>query len=176
MISIPYALWLMPDSHTREILVEHMSPLASALAGPSFTPHLTLASGQCSHLSWLMERRPPARLTSGSLSIPIQKLALSENYFQAFAFDLTMTTALQQLHEQAVASFGAKREWRPHVSLAYTNAGEAQKLAVWEAFNFPLQALVFDRCEIWLPDVKKGWQAVALWQPLDKRISSDSGH
>ena len=117
-----YSVWLLPSSEVSLSLQKVIEDLAVRYGGPSFEPHITVASGIEGPLEnvihtveTIAEQFQPFMLTSTEVSF-------STTYFQSVLLRIQSGASLLELNVALKEKAGVPNElYMPHISLMYGN-------------------------------------------------------
>lgn len=132
-IDAGFGLWLCADNPVTERLSAEIAVLAGRFGGPTFPPHLTLATGFGS-LGAAVEAAGDAALELDGIELRFSRVESTTEYHRALYLRCDEHAVLSACHERLVQrSQRPDRPFIPHVSLFYGDLAARGAEALAEA-------------------------------------------
>jgi len=124
-----FALWLIPESRTLDLLAGVIDTLGELYNGPRFAPHVTLLGRFNGEASRLIAQLRTLGRNARALDLEISGWGASDDYFRCLYLKLAPTAPLEELRRRCASLAGVAPEtpYHPHISLFYGRLPEADK-------------------------------------------------
>ena len=144
------SFWLIPSDEDRAYFQEIINTLAQEYDAPSFTPHVTIYSGE-----YATEESPTALIEKAiqevqSFSLKIDKLLYTDEYTKSFFVQFHPSSILSQISETLRNSSQMPSEFalNPHLSLIYKHLNEVIKQGLMTRLSLPKSEVLFDEVQV----------------------------
>lgn len=165
----PHSIWLCPTATANQHLQNTIDDIADQEGTPSFAPHVTLLGDIVAAPRHTESLCRLAFAQTAVVDARIEGLAMTNQFFMSLFADLDVPSYLHDLRRTLADRLGldVAPDFRPHLSLAYGLARDAQARqftrttpAVSQGQNLLLDTVVIASSSSTLP--------INLWKPLLK--------
>lgn len=170
------SFWLIPIEPSRSFYQTTIDDLAQRYDAPSFTPHVTLYSGEYSCDTPIDRLVETAIQTIHPLSLTIDRVRYSQQFTKTLFVQFHPDPRLKQLSErlrstslspQESSSDASNFVLDPHLSLIYRSLSDSEKQHIAETLNLPESELWFDEISaIATPTKTQTREDVERWNVL----------
>ena len=140
------SFWLIPSEEDRAYFQGLINTLAQKYDAPTFTPHVTIYSGE-----YAPEESPTAlieKATQGvqGFSLRVDKLLYTDEYTKTFFVQFNPSLSLSQISETLRNSSQKPSDFalNPHLSLIYKHLSEVIKQGLMTNLSLPRSEIFFD--------------------------------
>jgi 2'-5' RNA ligase len=173
---VKISFWLIPAEPSRGFYQTIVHDLAQRYDAPSFTPHVTLYSGEYSRDISIDDLIETAIQTIHPLSLKIDRVRYSQRFTKTLFVQFCPHPRLNQLSEslrstslssQESSSDASNFVLDPHLSLIYGSLSDSEKQHLAETLDIPKSELWFDEIRaIATPTKTQTREDVERWNVL----------
>ncbi len=167
MTDLNYSLWLMPEGALQDTLAALIQQVAQQYATPAFPAHTTLLGNVRGSEQQIRAKTQQLGTSFSPFPITLTEVDTTPEYYRALFIRVALSNELARLYEQArnIFQFSPPTEYRPHLSLLYSDLSQAQKDHIIASIQPQLQDLphTFTANTLHLYTTEG---PIATWQPI----------
>ncbi|MGB5962564.1 MAG: cyclic phosphodiesterase-like protein [Coleofasciculaceae cyanobacterium] len=143
------SFWLIPGREDLAYFQEIIDTLAQEYNAPTFTPHVTIYSGE-----YALEQLPSiieqATQEIKSLSLSVEQVLYTEEFTKSLFVQFYQSSTLSQISEtlRSCAKIPSKFTLNPHLSLIYQHLTEDIKKELITKINLPKSEVFFNEVRV----------------------------
>jgi hypothetical protein len=163
------AFWLIPAQEDLDYFQEIIDTLAKEYKAPSFTPHLTIYSGEYESAESLDILIEQATLGITSLSLSVEQVLYTQEFTKSLFVQFHQNSTLSQISEtlSSCAKISSKFTLNPHLSLIYQYLTEEIKKKLITKISLPKSEILFNEVRvISTPSKVETREDVEVWKLL----------
>ncbi len=140
------AFWLIPSAEDRIFFQETIDTLAREYDAPTFTPHVTIYSGEYAPDESLAEHIEKATQGVQSFSLIVDKLLYTDLFTKTLFVQFQPSAILSQISETLRLSSRQPSDFslNPHLSLIYQHLSEEIKKNLTTSMSLPKTEVFFN--------------------------------
>ena len=165
-----YALWLLPDENTSNILAEFIKTLGERFGGPRFTPHITVFGRISGEENVLSNKVLELSRKLQNFKVRPKELTGESYYFRSFYIALNQSAELIRIGQIASELLQTKLSpnYRPHLSLLYGNQIRKHRDSLKNELSASIPTeFIIDRLQLVRLQVSVAdWQAITTCELL----------
>lgn len=140
------SFWLIPAKEEREFFQKIIDTLAQEYNAPTFTPHVTIYSGEYPSDELLNELIEKAIEKVKSFSLKVDKLSYTNSFTKTLFVQFHQNPILVEISETLRCSSKKSTEFvlNPHLSLIYQYLNEETKKNLTNSIILPKSEFLFD--------------------------------
>jgi hypothetical protein len=129
MPELDYSLWLMPEDTLQTTLTALITDIAKQHNAFAFPAHITLLGNVHGTEQQVLAHAQELATSTTSFPVTLTEVDTTPEFYRALFIRVTLSTELTQFYEHArqIFQFDPQREYRPHLSLLYSNLSHGQK-------------------------------------------------
>jgi 2'-5' RNA ligase len=161
--------WLIPSQEDRAFFQDIIDSLAQEYDAPSFTPHVTIYSGNSAPDESPAELIEKAIQGVQSFSLRVDQLLYSEEFTKSLFVQFHPSSILSRISHSLQSSSKNPSDYalNPHLSLIYKQMSEVTKKNLTAALSLPKSEVVFDEVSaISSPERTQGREDVESWKVI----------
>ncbi len=163
------AFWLIPSSEDLAYFQEIINTLAQEYDAPTFTPHVTIYSGEYKADQSLLSIIEQATQGIKSLRLSVDKLLYTEEFTKSLFLQFHKNSTLSQISEtlDICAKISSKFTLNPHLSLIYQHLAEDIKQKLITKISLTKSEVLFNEVRvISTPSKVETREDVEVWKLL----------
>jgi 2'-5' RNA ligase len=143
------SFWLIPSAEDKAFFQKIIDTLAQEYDAPSFTPHVTIYSGEYAVDESPFELIENATQKVQSFSLKVDKLLYTEEFTKTLFVQFHQNTILNKISETIRYSSQKQSNFalNPHLSLIYKHLSEEIKKNVITSIRLPKSEVFFDEVQ-----------------------------
>lgn len=159
------SFWLIPAKEQREFFQKIINTLAQEYDAPTFTPHVTIYSGEYASKESLDELIKKAIKEVKSFSLKVDKLSHTDSFTKTLFVQFHHNPILVDISETLRCSSkkSSKFVLNPHLSLIYQYLSEETKKNL-------TNSIILSKSEFWFDEVR----AISTPEKVEKREDVDN--
>jgi len=166
-----FSVFLVPAADDRRWAEGVIGELSTRYDAPLFEPHVTVYGGSYteeSELEPLRRALAEAAAATGSITLRVTGLQVTEEYFRTLFVAFEEEPRLRRLHEMVKGAVADDSGYVlvPHLSLLYADMPLAAKEMAARTVSLDREEMRFDEVKIVAPDPVTGWSDARRWQTL----------
>ena len=161
--------WLIPSQEDRAFFQDIIDSLAQEYDAPSFTPHVTIYSGNSTPDESPAELIEKAIQGVQSFNLRVDQLLYSEEYTKSLFVQFHPSSILSRISQSLRSSSKNPSDYalNPHLSLIYKQMSEVTKKNLIASLSLPKSEVVFDEVSaISSPERTQGREDVESWKVI----------
>lgn len=163
------SFWLIPAKEEREFFQKIIDNLAQEYDAPTFTPHVTIYSGEYASDEFLDELIEKAIEKVKSFSLKVDKLSYTDSFTKTLFVQFHHNPILVDISETLRRSSEKLSEFvlNPHLSLIYQYLSQENKKNLINSIILPKSEFLFDEVRaISTPEKVEKRENVDNWQEI----------
>lgn len=163
------SFWLIPSREDLAYFQEIINTFAKAYDAPTFTPHVTIFSGEYESETSLECIVEQATQGIKSLSLRVEQVLYTEEFTKSLFVQFQQNSTLSQICEtlRSYAKIPSKFTLNPHLSLIYQNLNEDSKKKLITQISLPKSEVLFNEVRvISTPNQVATREDVEMWKLL----------
>ncbi|NES21644.1 MAG: cyclic phosphodiesterase-like protein [Symploca sp. SIO3E6] len=172
MVNTKISFWLIPSKEDRAFFQRIIDNLAQEYDAPSFTPHVTIYSGE-----YTPDDNPVALIEESikevkSFSLKVENLGYTEEFTKTLFVQFLPCATLSHISENIRSSSSKPSNYilNPHLSLIYRQLNKTIKKNLTDSLSLNKSDVLFDEVQaISTPALIKTKEDVASWQTICTR-------
>lgn len=144
------SFWLVPQAEERTYFQEIIDTLAQEYDAPTFTPHVTIYSGEYSSEASLESMLEQATQGIKSLSLSVEQVLYTEEFTKSLFVQFYQSSTLSHISDtlRSCAKIPSKFTLNPHLSLIYQNLNEDSKKKLITQISLPKSEVLFNEVRV----------------------------
>ena len=166
------SFWLIPSDEDRAYFQGIINTLAQKYDAPTFTPHVTIYSGEYAPEESLTALIEKATQGVQDFSLRVDKLLYTDEYTKTFFVQFHPSSILIQISETLRNSSQKPSDFalNPHLSLIYKHLSEVIKQGLMTNLSLPRSEIFFDEVQaIATSDKVQDREDVESWEVIYTR-------
>lgn len=166
------AFWLIPSKENRAYFQEIIDTLSQEYEAPSFTPHVTIYSGEYELDESIKSILELASQKVQSFSLSIDKLLYTEEFTKTIFVQFYQNSLLNQISEalSCASKHPSKFTLNPHLSLIYKHLDPVNQESIIKQLKLQKTEIFFNEISAILTPEKVQTQAdVESWKVICKK-------
>jgi 2'-5' RNA ligase len=141
------SFWLIPSKEDKEFFQKIINTLAQKYDAPTFTPHVTIYSGECAPDESPAELIEKATQKVQSFSLKVDRLLYTDEFTKTVFVQFYPSPILSKISETLRCNSKKTSEFalNPHLSLIYQRLNEEIKENLITSVSLPKSEVFFDR-------------------------------
>jgi hypothetical protein len=129
MPELNYSLWLIPEGELQTTLAALIDSIAQQYSAPAFPAHITLLGNVHGSEQEILASTQKLAQSNVAFPITLTELDTTPEFYRALFIRVALSSTLAHLYEQGkqIFQFNPKTEYRPHLSLLYSDLSREQK-------------------------------------------------
>ena len=167
------SFWLIPSGDDKTFFQKIIDNLAQEYNAPTFTPHVTIYSGEYEPDESPVEIIEKAIHSFQSFSLKVDKLLYTDSFTKSLFVQFNSNSILSNISQTLQRSSKKQSEFtlNPHLSLIYQYLNEEIKKKIMEEIRLPKSEFVFDELRaISTPEKVQKREDVENWKVICTRI------
>jgi 2'-5' RNA ligase len=163
------SFWLIPSEEDKAFFQQIIDSLSQEYDAPTFTPHVTIYSGEYAPDESLAELLEKATQDVQPFSLKVDQLFYTEEFTKTLFVQLDQSPILSHLSDSLRRNSKQPSEYalNPHLSLIYQYLSESIKKSLSTKIYLPKSELLFDEVRaISTPNKVKGVEDVKNWEVI----------
>lgn len=163
------AFWLIPSQEDLAYFQEIIDTLAKAYDAPTFTPHVTIYSGEYEPNQSLESLIEQATLNIQNLSLKIDKISYTEEFTKSLFVQFHQSSILSRISEtlRSRIKIPSKFILNPHLSLIYQHLNQEIKKELITKISLSKSEVFFNEVRVISTSHKVGTREdVEMWKLL----------
>ncbi len=166
------SFWLIPSEEDRSFFQNIIDTLAQEYDAPTFTPHVTIYSGEYAPDESLAELIENATQRVQNFSLRVDKLLYTDEFTKTLFVQFHPSSILSKISETLQRSSRKSSDYNlnPHMSLIYKQMSEETKKNLATSLSLPKSEVFFNEVSaISTPARVQGREDVESWKVIDTR-------
>lgn len=166
------SFWLIPSEDDKAFFQKIVDTLAQEYNAPTFTPHVTIYSGEYAPDESLAELIEKAIKEVQSFSLTVHKLLYTDSFTKTLFVQFHQSPILSKISNTLQRSSKTPSEFalNPHLSLIYQNLNEEIKKNIITSITLPKFEVGFDEVQaILTPEKVQKRENVESWKVICTR-------
>ncbi|NET59419.1 MAG: cyclic phosphodiesterase-like protein [Symploca sp. SIO2E6] len=172
MVNTKVSFWLIPSEEDRAFFQNMIDSLAQEYDAPSFTPHVTIYSGEYTSDDNPIELIEQSIKEVKSFSLRVAKLRYTEEFTKTLFVEFLPCAILTQISESLRSSSSKPSNYilNPHLSLIYRRMDETIKKNLTNSLSLNKSEVFFNEVRaISTPALIQAKEDVENWQTICTR-------
>lgn len=163
------SFWLIPSEEDKAFFQQIIDNLSQEYDAPTFTPHVTIYSGEYAPDESPAELIEKATQDVQPFSLKVGQLLYTEEFTKTLFVQFDQSPILRHISDTLRRNSKKPSEFalNPHLSLIYQHLSESIKKSLITKISLPKSEVWFDEVRaISTPNKVKGWEDVKSWEVI----------